>query len=670
LSADGETRQRLNERIDEAYLTVRMQKSIGKTAEWASAKIELAEALTALAGEEEDREAFDRYEQAIAAYNQALEILDAQEHLGEWGGAIVSFARALRSYAAREGGHMSLLRLDHAKNLLSDVIAAIPEKKGLFDCAMLHIELAHVCRTQANIDRDEKRLGHLQAAATHFNQAAQILRLKENFDNWAVAVVGQATVWRDIAAIKHSDSLSALQRARDLLKTVLSYYTPKTHPIDWVFSNFEYGRIWLRLALSQQDEACYEAAGQAISALRTALGSVVMENAPDLWLRLNTELALALTTLASVSENDEAIRAFREAADIYRFVSGWYEEQGDKVGAAMMQANLGKELSKLADLTDNQKSLEYKRQAVEALRRSTSHFLKEILPGEWLINMFELAAAMHDLIHYYNPDDINTLREEAIRIYRQTFKNMDEERNSSACTAIQNWLGLALFALGQSDDGEEGLARLREAELCFRHALSLHDGSQDSKEFIRLENNLARLLYKLARRSDDAQAKDYCNQALHLFSHIRDFMTKNLIDNQSAPMELCDVYSNYAMVLLHRISREFSYRPLEDCEHAATAFRQAIAIADEHSGQESPLFLRRDLAMVLFICASRATPKQSWLLYNEALTLLQEIHERVLERGINPVEDLISDADIEEIKSKLKAARLRKPLKRILAWLF
>jgi len=657
LSADGDTRQRLSERVDEAYLTLRIQKSKGKTVDWAAANIQLAEALTALAIEEDDREAFDRYEQAIAAYHQALEVLDAKDHLGDWGGAIVSFARALRSYAAREGGHMSLLRLEHAESLLNDVINAMPEKEGLFDCAMLHIELAHVSRTQANIDREETRLGHLHAVAAHFKEAARILRMKENFDNWAVAVVGQATAWRDIAAVKRADGLAELYKARDLLKTILNYYNPKTHPIDWVFSNFEHGRIWLRIAVYHQGESCHEAAHQAISAFRTALKGVVVEHAPDLWGRLNSELALALTTLASVSEPIEAKRSVEEATDLYRLLIGWYEMQGDIISAAMMQANLGKELGKLASLSDDEEITNYRMQAVAALRRSVPSLLRQEMPDEWLTNMFELSAALHSLTYHHEPDEVEKLREEAVHIYRNTIKHMDGEKNSAACAMVQTWLGLCLVALGEDDDSETGTNRLREAELCFRQALTLRNEKEDSSDIIRLENNLGHLFYTLARRSDETQAKDYCEQALRSIRR-----AKLLAQPQHHPAEWCNIRSNEAMILLHRVRRNLSSDLEQECEQGRQAFQDSIEAAKGQIGIVSQLFLRRNLALLLSLWIRNAPPQKAYVLCGEALGLLDEIAEMIDSHGIKDMSDLVIEEDRQELESTLDSLRPRQGL--------
>jgi len=665
LSADGETRHRLAERVDEAYLAVRIKKSEGKGADWACASVQLAEALTALASEEEDREAFGRYEQAINAYNQALEVLTAEAHLSKWGEAVVSFARALRSYAAREGGHMSLLRLDHADDLLGDVIAAMPEGKGQFDCAMLHIELAYVCRTKATIDREEKRLGHLHEAVAHFKQAVKILRTKESFDNWAIAVVGQATTWRDIAALNRHNAMPVLLKARDALKAVLSYYTAKTHPVDWVFSNFEYGRIWLRIALLREGEPACEAAKEAVSALRVALSFIVMENAPDLWLRLRTELALALTTLASVSETDEAFRAVEEAAGHYRILSGWYEEHGDAIGFAMMQANLGKELDKLAGLSDGGEALAIKMQAVSALRKSVPPLMEQELPDEWLTNMFELAASLHGLLQHHELPEIVSLREEAVSVHRKCIKHMDVEKNPAACAMLQGWLGQTLAALGERDDSESGLARLREAELCFRQALSLRHEREDSGDFIRLENNLGHLFYSLARRSGEAQARDYCDQALRSIMRARD-----LADIELNPEEWCSIQSNYAMVLLHRIRRNLSTNITQDCELGAQAFRSCIEIADKHIGIVSQLFLRRNLAMLLSLWARHVEPAEAYAHLCQSHGLLIEIRNKINEHQLKNMEDVVEECDIEEIETALENCRPRKPLERLLAWLF
>jgi len=665
LSADGEMRQRLSERVDEAYLALRIEKSKGKTAGWALANVQLAEALTALAVEEDDLQAFDRYEQAIAAYTKALEIFDRADHLSEWGGAVVSFARTLRSYAARESGHMSLLRLDQAKRLLGEVIEAIPQEKGLFDCAMLHIELAYVCRTKAGIDREEKRLDHLHAAVTNFTKAAQILREKESFDNWAIAVVGQATAWRDIATLNRHEAMEALTRASDLLKTVLNYYTAKTHPIDWIFSNFEYGRIWLRIAVQSQDEACYEAAARAIAAFRCALKTIVVEHAPDLWVRLNTELALGLATIASVSEVEEAARSVEEAADIYRILSGWYEMQGDVIGAALSQANLGKELGKLASLTDIDQEVALRLQAVSALRRAVPAVLEQELPDEWLANMFELSAALHNLTHHHEVEAQEKLREEAVGIYRHTLKHMDGEKNPAACAMVQSWLGLALSVLGENDDSETGLNRLREAELCFRMALSLRNEKEDVGDFIRLENNLAHLFYTLARRCNDEQARDYCDQALR--SILR---AMSLADPKLHPAEWCNIQSNYAMITLHRVRRNLTPNREEECAQSAGAFRASIEAAHEHINIVSQLFLRRNLALLLSLWARLVEPKQAYTFYGQALDLLNEIQQMIDQHGIKHMEDLILESDREEMMVAMEKCRPRKPVERLLAWLF
>jgi len=665
VSVDGETRHRLSERVDEAYLVLRMKKTKDKNADWALANVQLAEALTALASEEEDREAFERYEQAIRAYNHALEVFTAEEHLSAWGEAIVSFARALRSYAAREGGHMSLMRLDHAKRLLGDVIAAMPEKKGLFDCAMLHIELAYVCRTKANIDREEKRLEHLHKTVVHFEQAADILRAKESFDNWAIAVVGQATAWRDIAAVGRHEALEALHRARDLLKTVLSYYNPKSHPIDWVFSNFEYGRIWLRIAILGQGEPVLEAATQAIGALRTALGGVVAEHAPDLWLRLRTELALALTTLASVAQADEAVKAVEEAVQHYRILVGWYEDQGDPIGCAMMQANLGKELGKLARLMDNSQSFEVRMQAVAALRKSVIPLLEQELPDEWLTNMFEFAAALNNLTYHHDLPEVEAVREEMVNVCRNVVKHMDMKKNPTAGAMIQSWLGSSLASLGERDDSETGLARLREAELCFRQALALRNEAEDLSDFIRLENNLGHLFYILARRCSDGEAQDYCEQALRSIIRARD-----LADVEVNAVEWCNIQSNYAMVLLHRIRRNLSSDFIQDCERGRRAFVSCIEVADKHIGLVTQLFLRRNLALLLSLWAGRVSPREAYPLYLQAHELLIDIRDKIKAHQLKNMDDVVEPHDIEEIEVALEKCRPRKPLERLLAWFF
>jgi len=68
-----------------------------------------------------------------------------------------------------------------------------------------------------------------------------------------------------------------------------------------------------------------------------------------------------------------------------------------------------------------------------------------------------------------------------------------------------------------------------------------------------------------------------------------------------------------------------------------------------------------------------AMPLQSALQqpgYDEALDLLRQIRKRIAEQGLENVDDLVEDEDIKEMEAGLESNRPRKPLERLLAWLF
>lgn len=117
-------------------------------------------------------------------------------------------------------------------------------------------------------------------------------------------------VWREISELADEETGTALYYAADLFKSVLNCYTRESHPLDWVYVHFEYGRTFLRLALGLQNERRHDAANAAADILRIAADAASMQDTDDL---LRMELALALTCLAQCPQTKNSLTLLRKS---------------------------------------------------------------------------------------------------------------------------------------------------------------------------------------------------------------------------------------------------------------------------------------------------------------------------------------------------------------------
>jgi len=667
LSSDGEIRSRLQERVEEADLTLTLQKAAGKTPEWAEANIERAEALVALASEEEGADAFSCYDLAIQAYEQALKVYTKEDYLGEWGGVIVSLVRALRAYAVREGGQMGLLRLDRGEKLLEHVVMAMPEGRGQFDRAMLMIEQAHLHRIRCEIDRLSKREHHLRTAVTCFEQAAQILRLKENFDNWATAIIGQAMAWRDLAAVDglQMQNSVALLRSIELFKAASCYYSPRRNLEDWVFCHFEQGRTLLRLAKAVDGEACRKAAEEAIVCFKTALEHITQEHTPELWMRCHIDMAFALITVEPFTKADDLPALMEEEIAIFRMAVDYYEAQGNRVTVSMMASHLGQKLLQFADIKQGRQAEALRDQALSALRYSVSDKLQDLAPDDWLSHVVDLGIALHNVATHQEGKRRLELGEEAIGVYYRALQQIQARRNLKAHALLYHRLGRLLATLNEDEEDAEGLSRLDEALACFRHASSYYDtimsaqeakdpatqpGSQDMIDLIRFKSHFSALLHALAQRLEDVQARAYLDEAMSLISQAVVLVAPQKI----LTSEWYDCYALYGRIVKQRLHRDFISNRGAACEEAAVTLRQAIAQIDKiqseqagdgsldekqaHSNELSRLILCRHLADIVYLWG-RTLPKiAARPLFDEAHDLLSQLHHWAMKSGL---EDMI-----------------------------
>jgi len=695
LSSGEEMRSRLQERVEEADLTLTLQGRARKTVKWAQAHVERAEALVALAAQEEGGDAFSCYEQAIEAYEQALEIYTPDSYLGEWGGVIVCLVRALRAYAAREGGHMGLLHLVRGKKLLDTVIAAMPEGRGQFDRAMLMMEQAHICRVRGDIDRLSERTDHLHNAIACFEEAARILRIKENFDNWAAAIVGQACTWREVASLQEEPSniLSALLRSVELFKAAANYYSPGRGIDDWVFCHVEQGRTLLRLARIMEGEACRRTAEEAVFCFKKALEYIRQEHTPELWMRCHIDMAFSFIKLEAFADRRQLVNLIEEEVAIFRMAGDYYGAQAETVTFCVMASSLGQKLLQLADLQQVEEGRHLRLQALEALRHSVCDELKNIAPDDWLSHIVDLGIALHNVATHQSSRQRDELSDEAIRVYRRALQYIDENNNDNASALLRHRLGRLLTILGEDDDSQAGLRRLEEAHSCFCQAIGYYDaiaqqgekGEQPDErtdkivlDFVRFKNSFAALLYILAQRVDDAQAQHYLTQALSLLSHVME-----LVKTRCATPEWYEVYTLYGRIFKHRLQRDFIEDRPAECELAAAVLREALERMkngdivssdtnplDERQGKSnnlSRLILCRHLADIVYMWGRMLPKARARPLFDEVHALIVQLHDWAEQSGFDDVVQS-SSQELNTIESMQDSCRPGWMWRRLWSW--
>jgi len=652
-------RARLKEKVEEADLALALKIQDGKSPQWAAANVEFADALYALATEEDDRTAFTCYQQAITAYEEALNIYTDADHPDEWSSTTVSLAKTLRTYAVREGGDMGRLRLERARQLVEDVIQIVHDTKNIADHAVLYVELAHICRACADTDRSDKRRAHLEETIAAFAQAAKIFKSKEQFDHWVVTLVGQATAWREISELAGAELPAALYHAADLFKSALNYYTRESHPFDWIYVHFEYGRTFLRIALASQDQHRHDAASAAVDALRIATDSTSRQDAPDLWLRLRMKLALALSCLAQCPQTKNSFRLLEEATKIYKSAAGYYEEKEKPVDFALMQGNLGKSLIALAATIQGEESQTCRLKAIDALRKSVTPALKNERRQEWITNFIELGTAFHLTANHDQTEKRFSLYEEAVEIYREALSLIARDNEPNLRARLQSWVGLALAYLGENDESDAGLRRLKESELAFRLALTHHEEKGDSPEYARLKSNIGNLFYTIARRSNDQEAAVYLRDARQTMLQA----IKNL-DARFFPAEWSTAQWNYGLVLKHAILRGLSDHVEKDYDEAAAAFKQALSCQSSGNDPLSCFSIKRALASLLLMRAKNPVNKTNALYIEEALILFTEIYDWAEQNGHADIA-YQTKTDISEVKNCTETQNMNGFLKKL-----
>ncbi|UXM94554.1 hypothetical protein N5853_10640 [Bartonella sp. HY329] len=776
MAMDAEAQSKLQERVEEADNLLALHNRARKTKQWAAANFELGSALAALAASEDDRLAFSNYKKAIETFEPSLKFYaENAEFKSEYQEAVLVLARTIGAYAQREGGDNSRLMLERAKKLLLQLIDERSLDTDQFDKAQILVELGKLYRISADLALGDNKHEFLKLAIAVFKQAAQIFQAKEKFENWADAVLGEAIAWREISTLNIEDPLKALLHSVEMLKTVLNYYTPASHPLEWFFGHFEFGRAFFRIALLNENEQRHNAASAAVDAMRIALQTASSEIAPQLILRLRIELALALSTYAQTLDGQQAISSTLEAILLYKELISQFQQSDDIYGLAVMQSNLGKEHMNLAQIFykigNEEECQNHYQLAADILRQSNTPTLAQYHNSQWLSNQIELAKILYNFgnhlggkrqsdthleaveiyrnvlksldndrspttwrlkielslalshyIHSFEPDNaliileettalykqaideqreicesfgafvieatlgkdllalatcnggksgqnyrfqaIDVLRqcispaleannheqwlsvlvdlgmafyaaannddtvkrfalyEEAIEIFRQILQKIDSDDAPEFKAKLQNCIALSLANIGENDQSEVGLQRLKEAELSFRLALQSAEKRESEIELMRLESNIANLFYTLARRSEGEEAKSYIHYAAQTIKKAISRIRKDILPNEWLTSQ-----SNYGLILKHMVENNYSDDLNADYARSVAAFEEALTASTITDSEVEYIVHLQNLVATLLSWSQHCEGNERLIALERAFALLAEVEE-------------------------------------------
>ncbi|MHC5305824.1 hypothetical protein [Bartonella sp. LJL80] len=504
MALDSDSKKTLRQKVEDADLALALKKRAAGDVGWADAHIELSEALMALAdAEDNDDVALNHYQESADGFEKALQVFTREQHFARWGAVVVSYVRCLRNFALREGGQVATLRLKRSIALLDDVYLALPDDKGAIDRALVSTEKGHVYRALADTDLLRARVIHLADAVRAFDSAAAIMREKENFYYWSLAVSACALAAAELARMqKPDDARKSFQKAIAGFETACAYEHGKDRPQDWSYLKFEMGRALVQLSVLDERKR-FDLLEQALKSFQDAKASFKDSNGDIALVRLQNETAMTLSLLAQhpKSKNPEAL--LEQSIELYQGSIDILGDKNDPIATAVVYGNFGKDLTQLANLSAMPaQSLKRRYEAIAALRKAIGDELRHTRPLDWLSYFVELGAALQAAANLEEPDKKHDLFLEAIKLYNEALKTISEPQHADLIAKLMQWRGLARAHLGEGDQSHHGLTQLKQAELDFRMILPKLDPQRNKQDLIRLHTNLAHLLYAMARRSD------------------------------------------------------------------------------------------------------------------------------------------------------------------------
>ncbi len=476
----------------------------------------------------------DNLDQAIAAYQEALQVLSPEQALGPWVDVQLNLALA---YVERPRGHRDH-NLERAIEACQLVLEFVSPKEMPVQWATAQHELGNAYSRRVQGDRAD----NLEAAIDAYRLALRIFTLEQMPFQWAGTMDSLGRLYRFRL---NGDRAANLERALAAHTVALQVRTPEETPIEWA-------RSMRNLAIAyrqrlQGDPA--ENMEKAIAAFQAALAVYAREDRPHHWAVTMSNLgdSYADRIAGDPDENlEQAIAAYEAALQILspETQPGPWHHTTRHLAESYLAWEGGQRLENVERAIDAYEAL-LQSQTWQADPKTTGDVLADLAGAR-----LERAQAGH--LQDYEP---------AIEAYLSAAEVINREDNPATWGTIMHNLGLAFGSRPTGDLAES----LEQALAAYNAALEVRTRDQVPAEWADTLNNLGGI-YMRRIHGDRAE-----NLELALRAHATALEER---PRETAPLAWAQTMNNLAAVYLERLLGDEA----ENVEHALAACRAALEV--------------------------------------------------------------------------------------------
>ena len=479
----------------------------------------------------------ERFEQAVASFDQALALQKRTEDAGEW--AMLQFLRglALVRWSQLSQGAAITSRLDEAGDAYRSALEVWTVSQSPHNWASTRWALGNVLRSQARASVGAEGSRLLAESVLAYESALQVFTRAATPDDWAKVQISlaMALTFQSEGAVG-SERTRLLGLAEDRIRAALQVQVRERYPGLWAASTGNLSIVLRAHAKAVEGPERKLRLDQAVEANRSLLGVFSPETHPRDWAKAHAEFAFSLLASVVAAPSDpggglERARMLEEAEMALRSALRVLTREANPRGWAGSQDLLGVTLRLRGEVGPAADRIRLLDQAIAAHRAGLEVHTRDQLPLDWAASQCNLATALHDqamnnrgmervrildesilafqdaLGAFSRTDqswrwanaqvrlagvlferskstgEANRVRhlEEVAEVYRSGVEVLERQGLRGEANDARYQMANALFALGESRSrvaastaGPERLQHLRDAAQAMRSAIEIH----------------------------------------------------------------------------------------------------------------------------------------------------------------------------------------------------
>ena len=479
-------------------------------------------------------------EDAIKAYNRALQIWDRQTTPIDWAQSMNNLGNAYKDRIQGDRAQNIEDAIDTYKQVQQVITKqAMPIEWALF--LMLNLADAYTKRIRGG------RAQNIEKAINAYQQALQVITRRATPIEWATAMNSLANAYVDRT---QGDLAQNIEVAIDIYQQALQVRKQETMPIQWADS-----MINLAIAYKKRTKGdLAENIETAISIYKKLPQIITREAMPVAWANLMNNLALAYSDRV----RGERAENIEKAINIYRQSLQVQTSEPMSIERAKSVSNLG--LAYSGRIRGNR--AENIETAISSYRAALEVIKREILPLEWAKLMTNMAIAYSNRI---KGDRIENL-EEAISAYEQSLEVLTSKTVPVEWAQTMTNLALTYLSRVRGDRREN----IEQAINACQQALSIRTRESMPIDWATSMDSLA-LAYSHRIQGNRAENIE---EAIVAHQQALEVRTK-----ESMPATWAQSMNNLALVYLDRIKGIRS----ENIEESILIYKQLLQIRTKES---------------------------------------------------------------------------------------